>query len=93
LRDWQYIEAEAAEQFCRIEYFSLKKLQDGQEIEFTVAVKEYLQPPDPAMRFFAQADKAINQQAAPYTPCGWGPNLSTALWECMQGIRKFPYQP
>ena len=91
--DWQYIDVEAEEQFCRVEYFGLKKVQDGQEIEFLVSMREFLHPPDPTMRFFAQADKQTNQRHAPYTPCGWGPTLHTALWECVQSIRKFPYEP
>jgi len=91
--DWQYIDVEAEEQLCRVEYFGIKKHQDGQEIEFLIAMREFLHPPDPTMRFFAQADKQINQRQVPYTPCGWGPNLHTALWECVQAIRKFPYEP
>lgn len=93
MTDWKYIEAHASEQFCRIEYFSIRKAYSGGEAEFVVTVREYLTPPDPAMRFFAQADKQTNQKSAPYTPVGWGSNLSTALWECMQAIRKFPYEP
>jgi len=50
-------------------------------------------PPDPAMRFLAQADKQTNQKTAPYTPMGWGSSLLQALAECMKGIRKFPYEP
>jgi hypothetical protein len=93
LTEWKYIEAEPSEQFCRIEYFGVKKAQDGSEIEFLVAVREYVTPPDPSMRFFAQADKQTNQKSVPYTPAGWGSTLSTALWECVQAIRRFPYEP
>ena len=45
------------------------------------------------MRFLAQADKQTNQKTAPYTPTGWGPSLLQALAECVQGIRRFPYEP
>jgi len=91
--DWQYIDAETEEQFCRVEYFALKKLQEGREIEFLVTMREYLHPPDPTMKFFAQSDKQTNQKHAAYTPSGWGPDRHTALWECVRAIRKFPYEP
>jgi len=91
--DWLYIDVETEEQLCRVEHFGIKKIQDGQEIEFLISMREFLKPPDPTMRFFAQADKQTNQKHVPYTPCGWGPNVHTALWECVQAIRKFRYEP
>lgn len=92
--DWEYIETNAEESFCRIESFGIKKrLEDGTVVEFLVTVREYVHRPDPAMSFFAQADKQVNQQIAPYTPAGWGSTRQEALWECVKAIRKFPYQP
>jgi hypothetical protein len=44
------------------------------------------------MRFFAQADKQLNQEAAPFLPFGWGDSLLEALRECVSSIRRFPYQ-
>jgi hypothetical protein len=92
--DWEYVETEPAEAFCRMEYFGIKKvLENGCSVEFLVTVREYVQRPDPAMAFFAQADKQVNQKTAPYTPVGWGSTRNDALWECVKAIRKFPYQP
>lgn len=89
MSDWKFIETEPAEHFCRVEYFAIQK--DG--VEFHITVHEFHKPPDPAMPFFAQADKQVNQQSAAYTPSGWGSTLNDALWECIKAIRKFPYQP
>ena len=92
--DWEYVETEAAEAFCRVEHFGIKKvLDDGNAVEFLVTVREYVNRPDPAMCFFAQADKQVNQKSAAYTPVGWGATRNDALWECIKAIRKFPYQP
>ena len=91
--DWQFVDVEAEEQLCRIENFAIKKIKNDQAIDFLVTIREFLHPPDPTMRFFAQADKQTNQKHVAYTPCGWGPNLHTALRECIQAIRKFPYEP
>ena len=44
------------------------------------------------MRFFAQADREVNQDAAPFVPFGWGPTLLDALSECLKGVRQFPYR-
>jgi len=73
--------------------FGLTKRQGGADIEFVITVKEYVNPPDPAMKFLAQADKQTNQRTAPYTPIGWGSTLAMALYECIKAIRRFPYEP
>ncbi len=92
--DWQYVETVAAEGFCRMEHFGIKKvLDDGTSVEFRVTVREYVNRPDPDMAFFAEADKQVNQRTAPYTPVGWGSTRNNALWECVKAIRKFPYEP
>jgi hypothetical protein len=91
--EWTYAEAKPTERLCRIEHFSVTKTQPGGDVEFLITVREYVNPPDPAMRFLAQADKQTNQKTAPYTPTGWGPSLLQALAECVNGIRKFPYEP
>jgi hypothetical protein len=93
LSEWTYAQNKAAERLCKIEQYAVIKQQDGGDIEFLITVREYIDPPDPAMRFLAQADKQTNQKTAPYTPTGWGPSLLQALAECVQGIRKFPYEP
>lgn len=92
MNDWGYAQTNASEQLARVQTFSMMKQQDGQEIEFTITVKEYFTPKDPAMLFFAEADKQTNQHLAPYTPCGWGTTLLGALAECIRAINRFPYQ-
>jgi hypothetical protein len=78
-----YAQTNPAEQFARLHFYSMRKLQDGQEIEFTITVKEFVTPKDPALKFFAQADRQTNQEAIPFTP-KWGSTLLGAL--------RFPYQ-
>ena len=93
MSDWHYAQEQPTERLCRIEHYSMLKQQAGGDVEFLITVREYVNPPDPAMRFLAQADKQTNQRTAAYTPTGWGPSLLQALAECMKGIRKFPYEP
>ncbi len=93
MAEWRYAQDKPTERLCKIEHYSMVKQQLDGEVEFLITVREYIDPPDPAMRFLAQADKAINQKSAPYIPIGWGPSLLQALAECMKGIRKFPYEP
>ena len=90
--EWKYAQSSPNEQLARLYLFAVKKLQDGQEIEFTITVKEFVTPKDGAMVFFAQADKQTNQHVAPYTPSGWGKSLLAALDECRREINRFPYQ-
>ena len=94
MSDWKYVENTAAEGFCRLEHFGIRKRQDdGSDVEFVITIREYVKPPDAAMPFFAEADRQVNQKTAPYTPCGWGSTANEALWECLKAIRKFPYEP
>ena len=90
--EWAYAQTKASEKLSRLNYFSVKKQQDGAEIEFVITVKEFAVPEDPRMRFFAQADKQTNQESAPYTPSGWGETLLSALCDCITEIHRFPYQ-
>jgi hypothetical protein len=93
LSEWTYAQDKPAERLCKIEQYGVIKQQATGDVEFVITVREYVSPPDPAMRFLAQADKQTNQKTAPYTPCGWGSSLLQALAECINGIRKFPYEP
>ena len=93
MSDWHYAQEKPTERLCKIERYSMLKQQAGGDVEFQITVREYVNPPDPAMRFLAEADKQINQKTAPYTPMGWGSSLLQALAECMKGVRKFPYEP
>ena len=93
MSEWRYAEEKPTERLCRIEHYGILKQQAGGDVEFLITVREYVNPPDPAMRFLAQADKQTNQKTAAYTPTGWGSSLLQALAECVKGIRKFPYEP
>jgi|ERR1051325_6857818 hypothetical protein len=91
MNDWAYAQTNPAEQLARVHYFSMMKVQPDGEFEFLITVKEFITPKDPAMLFFAEADKQTNQQVAPYTPCGWGSTMLAALAECVKAINRFPY--
>jgi hypothetical protein len=92
LEDWGYAQADPSEQLARLHFFSMKKQQDGGEVEVTITVREFFTPKDGALVFFAQADKQTNQKVAPYTPSGWGKTLLQALAECIREVNRFPYQ-
>ena len=63
------------------------------EIEFVITVKEFASRNAMQMRFYAQADKEINQRIAPFRAFGWGDSLLAALTECLRTIRQYPYEP
>jgi hypothetical protein len=90
--DWSYGQSDPSQRLARLHFFSVMKPYPGGEVEITITVKEFVAPPDPAMPFFAQADKQINQKVAPYTPSGWGKTLLEALLECTKEVNRFPYQ-
>jgi len=88
MSEWQFIDCDLAEEFAELHYFSMKK----GDVEFMIIVKEYAQRNPQHMRFFAQADKQVNQKSAPFYPFGWGDTLIQSLTECMKSIRKYPYE-
>jgi hypothetical protein len=92
MEEWAYAQTKAAEKLARVSCFSVMKQQDGTEIEFLITVKEYAAPTDRRMHFFALADKQTNQDGTPYTPCGWGETLISALSDCIRELERFPYQ-
>jgi hypothetical protein len=92
MSDWEFAQAEPEQQLAKLHHFSMVKRQDGGDVEFTITVKEYLTPKDPAMGYFAEADKQTNQGVAPYTPIGWGKTLLAALAQCMREVERFPYR-
>jgi hypothetical protein len=92
LTEWQFAHQDKTEQFAQLHHFSMVKVQGGREIEFVITVKEFVAPTEPTMKFFAIADKQTNQKTLPFTPCGWGGSLLIALGECMQAVRRFPYE-
>ena len=93
LAEWTYVETDADEGYCHLQYFGIKKQHAGGDVEFVITLREYINPPDPALKFFAQADKQTNQKTAPFTPVGWGPSVGAAMHECVKAVRRFPYEP
>jgi hypothetical protein len=91
--DWKFAQKDASEELAMLHQFSLKKQQKGVEICFLVTVKEFVVPPKGQFaRFFAQADKHVNQKTASFLPTGWGNSLLDALSDCARMIREFPYE-
>ena len=93
MSDWEFAQSDPAQRLAKVHWFSVVKQHDGGEVEFTISVKEYPTPRDPALGFYAEADKQTNQKVAPYTAVGWGNTLLAALAQCMREIERFPYQP
>ncbi|HLG95443.1 MAG TPA: hypothetical protein VKX49_03925 [Bryobacteraceae bacterium] len=93
MAEWSYVDTEPGEGFCEIRYFAFVKKQPAGDVEFLITLREYVHPPDPALKYFAQADKQTNQKTAPFTPVGWGSSVASALHECVKSIRRFPYEP
>ena len=93
MAEWVYAQKDPAEELAQLHYFSFKKRQPDGEIEFVITVKEFASRNALQMRFYAQADKEINQGTAPFRPFGWGDSLLRALSECIDAIRKNPYDP
>ena len=92
MKDWGFAQTHPTQQLAEVHTFSIVKLQNGQEVEFMITVKEYVTPKEPTMHFFAQTDKMTNQKTAPYRPCGWGKTMLEALSECVKAINRFPYE-
>lgn|GEM_PF-688786 len=62
-------------------------------VTFAITVKEFaVPPPGQRVRFYAEADKPVNQKIAPLVPCGWGASIFSALGDCVRLIRQFPYE-
>jgi hypothetical protein len=93
LTDWHYAHTNNAEELAQLHVFLMKKVQPGSEVYFRITVKEFAAPPPGlSVRFFAEADKSVNQKIASVVPFGWGDSLRSALSECMRMIRQFPYE-
>ena len=93
MSDWQYAQISKEEELAQLHFFSMKKKLPVGEVYFRITIKEFAAPP-PGMsaRFFAEADKPVNQKIAPVVPFGFGESLRGALSECMRIIRQFPYE-
>ena len=93
MAEWVHAQKDPAEELAQLHYFSFKKRQGEGEIEFVITVKEYASRNAMQMRFYAQADREINQKTAAFRPFGWGDSLLGALTECMRVIREYAYEP
>jgi hypothetical protein len=89
--EWVYAQGDPAEELAELHYFSFKKRQPEGDIEFVITVKEFASRNALQMRFYAQADKEVNQKTAPFRPFGWGDSLLRALSECLDAIRQSSY--
>ena len=93
MTDWVYVQENPVEQLAQLHHFSFIKQQSDGEVPFRITVKEFASPPPgQRMRFFAEADKPVNQKTASFVPCGWGNTLFNALGDCVRLIRQFPYE-
>jgi hypothetical protein len=93
LSDWKFAQKDVSEELALLHHFSFKKQQGSGEVRFVITVKEFATPPRGQFaRFFAQADKHVNQKIAPILPIGWGNSILDALTACVRMIREFPYE-
>jgi len=92
MTDWVFADTEPSCDLAKLHLFSVQKRQGDQSIEFRITVREYVQPNHLSMRFFADADKQVNQKTVAFTPFGWGQTLLEALRTCVQNIQKYPYE-
>jgi hypothetical protein len=92
MAEWEFAESNPSDELAQLSHYSMKKPQDGGDVEFVITVKEFANPKDHSLKFFASADKQTNQKTVPYTPSGWGDSLLKALAECIVAIHKFPYE-
>jgi hypothetical protein len=91
--EWHYAQAETSEELALVHIFSMKKRQPGGDIPFRITVREFATAPKGHhQRFFAEADKPVNQKTAAVVPCGWGDSVLVALSDCLRMIRQFPYE-
>ena len=93
MTEWVYAQADSAEELAELHYFSFKKRRPEGDVEFVITVKEFASRNALQMRFYAQADKEVNQRIAPFRPFGSGDSLLAALTECVRAIRQYPYEP
>lgn len=93
MSDWEYIHASPAEMLTRLHHFTIEKKHGSGSVTFGITVKEFAAPPPgQRVRFYAQADREVNQGTASFLPCGWGSSLFLALGDCVKLIQNFPYE-
>ena len=92
MADWHFAQTDPSEELAQLHHFSMKKRQPSGDVEFIITVREYVNRNEQYMRFYAQADKEVNQKTAPFIPFGWGETLLSALCECKKSIQDYPYE-
>jgi len=93
MSEWVYLQGDSSEQLTHYHYFSMIKRQASGDVKFSITVKEFAVPPTgQRMRFYAEADKQVNQKSAGFVPCGWGSSVFAALGDCVRLIRQFPFE-
>jgi hypothetical protein len=92
MADWHFAQTDPSEELAQLHHFSMKKRQPTGDVEFVIIVREYVNRNQQHMRFYAEADKQVNQKTAPFTPFGWGETLLSALCECKKAIQDYPYE-
>ena len=91
MNDWKFAQKSQNEELALVQTFSFKKCHGEGNTEFLITVREFAAPPPGQhFRFFAQADKQVNQKLAPFLPSGWGNSVLEALNGCTRMIREFP---
>jgi hypothetical protein len=91
--DWHLTKTDRSEELARLNFFSMTKSQPEGNVSFQITVKEYAMPPaGQRLRFFAVADKEVNQKSVALLPSGWGDSVWEALEGCLRLIRQFPYE-
>ena len=92
MTDWQFAQSDPSEEFAKLHLFAMRKRQPAGDVEFIITVFEYVNRNQLNMRFYARADKEVNQKTAPFRPFGWGDSLLRALSECLDAIRQSSYE-
>ena len=90
---WEHTASNPSEELAQLHFFAMKKRQADGDVNFRITVREFAMPPaGQRLRFFAEADRFVNQKTAAVLPAGWGESLWEALEGCLRLIREFPYE-
>ncbi len=81
MSEWVYLQGDPSELLTQYHHFSMVKRQGSA-----------VPPPGQRVRFYAEADKPVNQKTASFVPCGWGSSIFAALGDCVRLIRQFPFE-
>ena len=60
MEDWQYAQADRAEELAQLHYFTMTKHQNGKNVPFLITVKEFaVSPQGQHLRFFARSESVV----------------------------------